>query len=223
MEHWKNIENTNGMYQVSNEGRVKRLPTVKKMYNFMKGELVDVHYAERIFEQTLDKTGYLHVHMPRKTKIPTLVHKLVAEAFLEIPEELKQYEGTQKLQINHKDECKTNNFVFVNDDGSVDPEKSNLEWCTAKYNSNYGTRNERMGAKLKGRRPSDATIKASVEKSRKPVIKFSMNWEYIETYPSVAEAERQNEGIYHGNITRCCDGSGRLKSTGGFKWKYADS
>lgn len=207
-EIWKNIEGTDGKYQVSNKGRVKRLPITKKVYNFMKGEYVTVTYNERLFVQTLDKAGYLRVHLPRCNNIPTLVHRLVAQTFLEIPDELKQYEGTQNLQINHKDECKTNNFV------------ENLEWCTAKYNSNYGTRNERMGQKLKGRRPSDNTINASVEKCRRKVSKYTLDGELIETYPSLAEAARQTMGVYHTNITKCCQGI--LKSTGGFKWKYAD-
>lgn len=52
-----------------------------------------------------------------------MVHRLVAEAW--IPRE----EGLDF--VNHKDENKANNHV------------SNLEWCTAKYNVNYGTAQER--------------------------------------------------------------------------------
>ena len=65
------------------------------------------------------------------------VHQLVAEAFLDNPDNLPQ--------VNHKDENKQNNFVFVNPDGSVDQTKSNLEWCTSKHNCNWGTRNEKIG------------------------------------------------------------------------------
>jgi len=190
MEIWKDIEGTNGEYQASTEGRIKG--------------------KRGILAQWSNSSGYMATHIPNHLNKSTLVHKLVAETFIPIPTELEQYIGTQKLQVNHKDENKLNNNV------------ENLEWCTARYNSNYGTRNERMGLKLKGRKPSDNTIKASIERCSRKVSKYSMNWEYIETYPSLAEAERQNKGIHHTNIIRCCDGSGRLKSTGGFKWKYAD-
>lgn len=210
MEIWKNIEGTDGRYQVSNEGRVKRLPIESEKFCYKKGENVFHNTDEYILKTIADQSGYLLVHIPRGKGIPRgSVHRLVAKAFIPIPEELKQFEGTQNLQVNHKNEDKTDNRV------------SNLEWCTAKYNSNYGTRNERMGAKLKGRRPSDATIKAMVERCRRAVEKYTKDDVYLETYESIAEAARQNENVHHANIVKCCQG--KIKSTGGFKWKYADN
>ena len=69
-----------------------------------------------------DKDGYMVVTIDRKVY---KVHRLVAKAFI-------KNDDINKCYINHKDECKTNNKV------------DNLEWCTEKYNANYGTRNERL-------------------------------------------------------------------------------
>ena len=64
--------------------------------------------------------GYIRVFLCKNgIKTGFQVHRLVAQAFLPNPDNLPQ--------INHKDEDKTNNNV------------TNLEWCTAKYNINFGT------------------------------------------------------------------------------------
>ena len=69
--------------------------------------------------------GYYKVRLtsePYQTK-QFFVHRLVAEAFIPNPNKFPQ--------VNHKDETKDNNRA------------DNLEWCTSKYNNNYGTTKER--------------------------------------------------------------------------------
>lgn len=91
---------------------------------------------------TLKKNaGYLRVHYKG---ICEYVHRLVAIAFIANLENLPQ--------VNHKDENKLNNCV------------DNLEWCTPKYNCNYGTRNIRQSQKMQGRHLSD-THKQSIANS----------------------------------------------------------
>lgn len=111
-EIWKDITNYEGLYQVSNFGRVKSLKRIRKSKN-NSPSIVN----ERILSQKNTK-GYKSVSLSKNSKLKTFsVHRLVAQSFLDNPNNLPQ--------INHKDENKTNNMV------------DNLEWCDAKYNTNY--------------------------------------------------------------------------------------
>lgn len=89
-EIWKNVEGYEGLYKVSNLGKVKSLPrngTIKQ---------------ERILKQTVDSNGYLIVGLHKNNKAKKVcVHWLVANAF--IPKE-KEHEV-----INHIDGNKFNN------------------------------------------------------------------------------------------------------------------
>ena len=115
MEIWKDIEGYEGIYQVSNLGRVKSLSRRDKLNRVIQ---------EKILKPRSDKVGYLLVDLYKEGRMKTyLVHRLVAKAFIPNPED--------KPQVNHRDENKTNNKV------------ENLEWMTGKENANYGTRNER--------------------------------------------------------------------------------
>lgn len=111
------------------------------------------------------------------------------------------------LQVNHKDEDTENNFVWLNEDGTVDTEKSNLEWCTAKENTNYGTRNKRAG-------------KAIAKANSIPILQYSKEGLLIREWASMREIERQT-GFYQSNIWACC--KGKYKTAYGFKWAYKES
>ena len=59
-----------------------------------------------------------------------------------------------------------------------------------------------------------------IEKQSIPILQFAKSGEFMKEWPSAKEAERQL-GILQSNICQCC--KGRLKSTGGFVWRYASS
>lgn len=85
MEHWKAVEETYGLLEVSSEGRVRS--------NMRDG---------RILKATPDKKGYLRLHVTIKQKRYAFkVHRMVAQAFIPNPE--------NKPQVNHIDGDKNNN------------------------------------------------------------------------------------------------------------------
>ena len=95
-------------------------------------------------------------------------------------------------------------MVFFNDDGSINKEKTTIEWCDGKYNHNYGTINERIS-------------KANTNgKLSKPVLQLSLTGELIREYPSVNECGRN--GFERSGVCRCCNG--KQKTYKGFRWMY---
>ena len=109
-EQWKDIPGYEGLYQISNTGKVK---SFKKPTKFNCPD-------EFILKNTVANNGYVQVTLYKSAeKHKFLVHRLVAEAFIPNPNNFPQ--------INHKDENTENNCV------------DNLEWCSAKYNNSYGT------------------------------------------------------------------------------------
>ena len=170
MEQFREIEGYDGKYLISNYGRVKST-------FYYRGS------DERILKQYVHKeTGYAFVRLfvgkrghGSKYKNHD-VHRLVAKAFIQNPKEL--------LYVNHKDENKTNNCA------------DNLEWCTAKYNSNYGT---------------------AMDKVRKKVLQFDLEGNLLNEFNSITDAAIYC-GHTAGNISSCCHG--RLKQAYGYVWKF---
>lgn len=101
----------------------------------------------RILSQRLRKDGYKDIKIKG---IRYLTHRLVLPLFIPQPKGLNE--------VNHRDENKANNFIFVNPDGSVDLEKSNLEWCDRQYNINYGTAVKRRSRQVKAVRKKDGVV-----------------------------------------------------------------
>lgn len=90
-EIWKDIEGYEGLYQVSNLGRVKSL-------NYKRSG------KEGILTPTPIYGGYMHINLYKNGKPkPYLIHRLVAQSFIPNPNNLPE--------VNHKDENKENNSV----------------------------------------------------------------------------------------------------------------
>lgn len=165
-------------------------------------------------------SGYKMVVLCKdKIKKDKIVHRLVAETFIPNP---KNYP-----QTNHKDEDKHNNEV------------DNLEWCTEKYNSNYGTgakraaksntgkkrtkehkeaRSEwmtglRVGENhpMYGTKHSKETRKKISKANKKPVI-------CIDTGQKFNSAKEAGEFVGSTTVGDCCNG--KYKTSGGYRWRW---
>lgn len=122
-EAWKDIEGYEGYYQVSTQGNVR---SVDRTVHYVDGRTA--RYKGKKVAINPRNNGYLKVNLYRDHTMKNIsVHRLVAEAFVPNPNNYPC--------VNHKDESKTNNRV------------DNLEWCTYKYNSNYGDAIERSAQK----------------------------------------------------------------------------
>ena len=171
-----------GLYKVSNLGRIKNI-------NYRNTG------RERLMNPVERKDGYLQVDLSKNKETKTcLVHRLVAFAFLENPE--------NKPYINHKiegDEGKKINMVIFNTDGSINKEKTTIEWVTAKENINHGTHNER-----------------SAKARSKKVLQLTLTGELIREWESTHECGRN--GFNQGLVAACC--RGERKTHKGFRWEY---
>ena len=175
-EIFKPAKGFEGIYSVSNLGRVKREKTVatKGTGNYQRNE--------HIVKQRKNNNGYLVVDLyVCNVRHQVLVHRLVAQTYLENP--------CLYPCVNHKDENKENNNV------------NNLEWCTQKYNMNYGSCPKKIG-----------------KANSKSVVQYDRNGNVVGKYVSIACAERMT-GISNGSIGDCLHK--RRKSAGGYLWEYA--
>ena len=166
-EIWRPIKESI-FHEVSSQGRIRDILTGK------------------IQEGCLNKDGYRVINLEGKN---CQIHRLVAQAFIPNPNNLPF--------VNHKidtDEGKSMNFVFFNEDGTIDEERTTIEWCDVKYNARY-----------------------SSYKRLKPVQQFSLDGTLIREYPSVnSVAEFGYKPAY---VSDCCRGV-RKSPYEGCIWKF---
>lgn len=178
-EIWKDIKGYEGLYQVSNLGNIKSLD--RNINNhFVLGKQLKSYSGT---------SGYLFVRLSKNNKYKNfIIHRIVAETFIENPNNYNY--------VNHKDEDKINNNVC------------NLEWCSQKYNCNYGNRNKKISQKNTN------------GKCSKRVEQYIKDGTYIRTWISLKQIQRElNYNI--GNIGQVCLGN-RITANG-YRWKYENN
>ena len=181
-EIWKDVPNYENLYQVSNFGNIRTVFRYKTIYNYKCKNFIKIPLRQIVLKGSTSKYGYKQVILTKNNKCELkLVHRLVAQAFIPNPNNLPQ--------VNHIDENKHNNCV------------NNLEWCTSKYNMNYGTLPRRIATNF-----------------YKKVNQYDLDDNFIKTWNSIKEAN-----VYYNtsHISECC--RGRLKQVKGYIWRYADN
>lgn len=185
-EIWKAIKGYEGFYQVSNLGNVRSIDR-----DIVGKDGILQKRKGAIMQKTIINSGYYSVGLRKDGKRKReLIHRIVATAFIPNPNGL--------MFVNHKDEDKLNNC------------SSNLEWCSPKYNVNYG----------------NSLTKLSLSHINHPslskkVLMLDKNGKILREFLSIHEASRIT-GIKDYNISRCCNGVKFYKTAGGYVWKFKD-
>lgn len=162
-------------YIVRNNGDVFSIPRKGTKGGLLKPFITKGYYRVSIWENGILKQKQ--------------IHRLVAETYLDNPE--------NKPQVNHIDGNKLNNDV------------ENLEWATAQENSQHSYDI--------GLSTSPAKGKFGYESSTgKEVHQYTKQYVFIKSYGSIRQASRET-GVNVGNISQCINQF--LNTAGGFIWK----
>lgn len=190
-EIWKDIDGYNGLYQVSNLGRVKSLE--KKCLSRNGKYRVNKEKILKLY--TNSKDGYIRVGLWKNNKHHSFtLHKIVAQTFID------NYDN--KPCIDHINGDRTDNRV------------ENLRWVTHKENNNnpitkkrHSTNHPKVFLGILGKNNPSSI----------PVLQFTKDGELVKKWDCIRDIQRELN-IGNSGITKCC--KGKCKTAGGYIWKY---
>lgn len=181
MEQWHDVKGFEGIYKVSSLGRIKSLTRTITYKNGAK------HLTKgKMLKPIMDSYGYYRATLYKNGHAyQRLVHRIVADEFVSNPNNYSD--------INHKNEMRTDN------------RSENLEWCTKKYNNNYGRHNDHLSlAKCKS------------------IYQLDSDHNIIAKWKSINEAVQglKLPKASHCNISACLHG--RIQHAYGYTWRFAE-
>jgi hypothetical protein len=163
-EEWRDIRGYEGVYQVSDAGRVRR---IRERYDSIK----DVVGIDRVLKPKVAGRGYSAVCFTWNGKRAYhYIHRLVAEAFIDNPQQLRE--------VNHRNADKTDNRA------------ANLEWMTSSDNHNHAAD---MGLAYRGHLNGSAKLTKeqvllSRQLNRQGVSRRSLAERFGVSYGSMSDA-----------------------------------
>ena len=160
-EIWKDIIGFEGLYQVSNLGRIKSV----ERYVLNTRWNIKMHKQEIILKPSKNKKGYNLVAISKNNKLYSYqIHRLVAQAFIPNPD--------NKQQVNHKNGIKNDNRV------------DNLEWATPHENMKHAYKNN-----LISKDKMNYCIQSSISFRKKPILQIKDNV-VINEFDSIESAKK---------------------------------
>lgn len=194
-EEWRDIKGYEGLYQVSNYGRVKSL----KRHYILNGNKININ--EKILKAGLNKDSYYAVVLCSKIKNnyknrTRQLHRLVAEAFIPNQE--------NKPTVNHISGNKHDNRVC------------NLEWNTYSEQLNHSYK-KKLREKPFGTKNNMFGKKGKLHPRSKMVYQYNLQGVLIKKWGNTYDIVREL-GISQAGINQCC--LGKMKKYKGFIWKY---
>lgn len=205
-----------GLYEVSNLGRIRSVDRYVRGYNHGKEHKKMIKGV--ILKLRSNRNGYILAHLAKEGGHRDYsLHRLVYFSF--------NPEADTSMQVNHIDENISNCRL------------DNLNLMTAKENTNWGSRTQRISHKTKGVKRGQmsvenklkisAALKKSIKaaegrktaalKNSKAIVQLTKNGQFIKEFVSAAEAERVLE-IKAQSINACCHF--KRPSAGGYIWRF---
>lgn len=189
-EIWKDIEGYEGLYRVSTIGRIMSYDRKVRAKN---------NHSLVIKSKLLtggNRSGYRCVELYKRNgeAKQTLIHRIVANTFIENPE--------NKPQVNHKNGIRNDNRL------------ENLEWNTC-------SENLRHSFTELGRKPTAHWIGRIDENNHtsKKVAQYTLGGIFLKIWPSMTAVTRAGVYKHTSAISQVCKGN--ASQAGGFIWKYA--
>lgn len=193
-EEWVAIKDFEGLYDISNFGRVKSLKRLVYKTDRRKGTSFGSFYADKILSQD-ESRGYLIVTLSKNSKSKRCsVHRLVASHFIANPE--------NKKTVNHKKGIKKDNRAWE------------LEWNTHSENNKH--------AFDKGlSNPKVFKAESNYHIASKPIVRIEKDGSVIH-FESASVASRELGLSKNANvsISNCC--IGKSKTSYGFEWMFLE-